>query len=109
MVWLRHRLEQNAMSKSNPFVVKFAASIIAVLGCCDRVIFKGYLPFGDDGHLNRFVDHTLGMARKDFIGFLEGKSDELVEHAKALAERNSAPYQYLPGRHRKEDIVQQAI
>jgi hypothetical protein len=109
MVWLRHRPEQNAMSKSNPFVVKFAASIIAVLGCCDRVIFKGYLPVSDDGHLNRFVDHTLRIPRKDFIPFLEGKSEELVAHAKALAERHGAPYQYLQGRHRKEDIVQQAI
>jgi hypothetical protein len=97
------------MSNSNAFTVKFAASIIAVLGCFDRVIFKGHLPFGDDAHLNRFVDHSLGIPRKDFIAFLEGKSDELVTHAKTFAEQHGAPYQYLQGRHRKEDIVQQDI
>ena len=97
------------MQNSNPFVVKFAASLIAVLGCFDRVIFKGHLPFGDDAHLNRFVDHTLRMPRKDFIAFLEDKTEQLVTHAKALAEQNSAPYHYLQGRHRKEDLVQQAI
>jgi hypothetical protein len=97
------------MQTSNPFVVKFAASIIAVLGCFDRVIFKGHLPFGNDAHLNGFVDHTLRIPRKDFLPFLEGKSSELVAHAKALAEQHAAPYHFLQGRHRKEDLVGQAI
>jgi hypothetical protein len=109
MVLHKHPPEQNAMSSDNTFVVKFAASIIAVLGCFDRVLFKGYLPFGDNAHLNRFVDHTLRIKRKDFLPFLEGKSDELVAHAKTLAERHQAPYVYLQGRHRKEDLVQQTI
>jgi hypothetical protein len=46
------------MQSSNSFLVKFASSIIAALGCHDPVIFKGYLPFNDETHLNRFVDHT---------------------------------------------------
>jgi hypothetical protein len=49
------------MPATNPFVVKFASSLIAVLGCHDQVIFKGHLPFSDEVHLNRFVDHTLGI------------------------------------------------
>jgi hypothetical protein len=93
----------------NPFVAKFAASIIARLSCFDRVIFKGHLPFGGEAHLNRFVDGTLGMRRKDFLPFLEGKSDELVAHGKALADQHGAPYHYLQGRHRKEDLVQRTI
>ena len=97
------------MQNANPFVVKFAASIIAVVGCFDRVIFKGYLPFGDDAHLNRFVDHTLRIPRKDFIPLLEGKADELVAHAKALAAEHGASYQFLQGHHRKEDLVRQQI
>lgn len=52
------------MQSTNPFLVKFASSIIAVLGCKDRVLFKGYLPFADEAHLNRFVDHTLRIRRK---------------------------------------------
>jgi hypothetical protein len=94
---------------SHPFVVKFAASIVAVVGCFDRVIFKGHLPFGDDAYLNRYVDHTLRMPRNDFLPFVEGKSEHLVSHAKALAKQHGAPYHFLQGRHRKEDIVQQTI
>jgi hypothetical protein len=93
----------------NPFVVKFASSIIAVLSCPDRVIFKGYLPFFGEAHLNRFVDHTLGIKRKDFLAFAEEKSELLVTHAKEVAARNDAPYLYLQGRQRKEDLVQQQI
>jgi hypothetical protein len=95
--------------KTNPFVAKFAPSLIAVLSCFDRVLFKGHLPFGNEAHLNRFVDHALGMRRTDFLSFLQGKSDELVTHAQALAQRHGAPYRYLQGRHRKEDIVRQTI
>ena len=55
------------MRATNPFLVKFARSIIAVLECHDRMIFKGHLPFADEAHLNRFVDHTLRIKRKDFL------------------------------------------
>jgi hypothetical protein len=97
------------MHATNPFVVKFASSIIAVLSCHDRVIFKGHLPFSDEAHLNRFVDHTLRIPRKDFLAFAEQKSELLVTHAKDFAAQHGAPYVYLQGRHRKEDLVQQQI
>jgi hypothetical protein len=97
------------MHAPNPFLVKFASSIIAVLGCQDRVIFKGYLPFSDEAHLNRFIDHTLRIKRKDFLAFAEQKAELLVTHAKDIAARHDAPYVYLQGRHRKEDLVQQQI
>ncbi len=97
------------MKTPNPLVAKFAPSLIAVLACFDRVIFKGHLPFGNEAHLNRFVDHALGMRRTDFLPFLQGKSDELVTHAQDLPRRHDAPYRYLQGRHRKEDIVRQII
>src|SRR5205809_3426180 len=41
------------------YTEKFSDSIVAVLGCHERVIFKGYLLFGGDGHLNSWVDGTL--------------------------------------------------
>jgi hypothetical protein len=97
------------MPATNPFLVKFASSIIAVLGCQDRVIFKGYLPFSNEAHLNRFVDHVLRIKRKDFLAFAEEKADLLVSNAKALATQEGAPYVYLQGRHRKEDLVQQQL
>jgi hypothetical protein len=97
------------MQATNPFFVKFASSIIAVLGCPDRVIFKGHLPFGDEARLNRFVDHTLRLKRKDFLPFLEEKAGLLVHHAKDFAVRHEAPYLHLQGRTRKEELVQEQI
>ena len=93
----------------NRFVERFRDSIVTTLGCFDRVIFKGYLPFGGDAHLNRFVDHALKMRRKDFLPFVEEQSDALVAHAKATAQSAGAPYQYLQGKHSKEQIVQDLI
>ena len=97
------------MAAKNPFFVKFASSIIVVLGCHDRVIFKGHLPFGDEVRLNCLVDHTLRLKRKDFLAFVEEKSEQLVTHAKNLAARQGAPYVYLQGRQRKEELVQLQI
>jgi len=97
------------MHATNAFVVKFAPDIIAVLSCHDRVIFKGYLPFGDEARLNRFVDHVLRIPRKDFLAFAEQKSALLVQSAKDFAAQHDAPYVYLQGRHRKEDLVQQQL
>jgi hypothetical protein len=97
------------MQAANSFFVKFAPSIIAVLGCHDRIIFKGHLPFSNEAHLNRFVDHSLRIKRKDFLAFAEEKAELLVSNAKAFATREGAPYVYLQGRHRKEELVQQQI
>jgi hypothetical protein len=99
-------LEQNAM---NRFVEKFNASIVTVLGCFDRVIFKGYLPFGGDDHLNRFVDHGLKIRRCDFLPLVERQSDALVAHAQATAAQAAAPYHYLQGIHSKEKLIQQIL
>jgi hypothetical protein len=77
MVVITRPWEQNAM---NRFVERFTSSIVSVLGCHDRVIFRGYLPFGGDDHLNRFVDYGLKIKRKDFIPFLEPLSESLVDH-----------------------------
>jgi hypothetical protein len=97
------------MQATNAFLAKFASSIIAVLGCHDRVIFKGHLPFSDERHLNRFVDHTLRIKRKDFLAFAAEKSERLVTSAKDFADQHGAPYVYLQGRHRKEDLVRQQV
>ena len=99
-------LEQNAM---NRFVERFTSSIVSVLACHDRVIFKGYLPFGGEDHLNRFVDHGLNIKRKDFLPFVEKHSQRLVEHAQAMAQKAEVPYLYLQGEHSKEKIVRNLL
>src|SRR6266404_1007918 len=97
------------MSTNLGFVQKFAESIVSTLGCFDRVIFKGHLPFGSESQLNYWVDRDLKMRRKDFIPFLEEQSEVVVGHAKQLAQEAGAPYHYLQGPHRKETLIQAEI
>ena len=89
------------------FVAKFAASIVAVLSCYDRVIFKGYLPFGGDDYLNSFVDRRLRIRRKDFLDQVQQMSQQLVEHARRMADQVGAPYRYLQGKHDKKRMIDQ--
>jgi hypothetical protein len=97
------------MSTNLHFTQKFAEAIVATLGCHDRVIFKGHLPFGSDGHLNAWVDRVLNMRRKDFLPFVEKQSQTLVDHAQKLAQTSGAPYLYLQGFHCKEAIIHEQI
>jgi len=90
------------------FSAKFADSIVTTLSCVDRLIFKGYLPFGGDKQLNQFVDR-LGIRRKDFLPLLEPFSERLVEQAKSAAAKADAPYHYLQGQHSKEKLIDQSI
>lgn len=91
------------------FVNKFAHVIVAVLGCFDRVIFKGYLAFWDDKRLNDFVDYTLKMRRKDFLPWLEQHSQMLVDHAKAMADQAGRLYEFKQGKFKKEKFIQELI
>jgi hypothetical protein len=100
---------QNAMTTNSRFTQQFASSIVNTLQCFDRVIFKGYLPFGSDQHLNGFVDGALKIRRMDFLPLLEERSQQLVDHAKQLASDAGAPYQLVQGKHRKEQLVDEVI
>ncbi len=93
----------------NRFVERFTSSIVSVLACHDRVIFRGYLPFGGDEHLNRFVDHRLKIKRKDFLPFLEPQSQSLVEHAQTLAQNNDAPYFHFEAKPDKEKLIHKLL
>lgn len=97
------------MSTNLHFTQKFADLIVAVLGCHDRVIFKGHLPFGGDGHLNSWVDRVLNMPRKEFLPFVEKQSQALVDHAQNVAQQSGAPYLYLQGHQRKETLIREQI
>ena len=71
MVLYKTHPKENALKA---LITKFAMSIVATLSCFDRVIFKGYLPFGNDAQLNLFVDRILRIRRKDFIPLIQGYS-----------------------------------
>ena len=81
-----------------------------MLGCHDRVIFKGHLPFGRDEHLNGWVDGCLKMRRKDFLPFVEKQSQTLVDHAKAQADQGRRSLSAPPRpAQRKEKLVQELL
>src|SRR5271167_2466991 len=100
---------QNAMGTNPHFTQKFADAIVNVLGCSDRVIFKGHLPFGNDAHLNAFVDSVICIRRKDFLPMVEQLSQSLVDHGKATASAAGAPYEYFEGHRRKDDLVRKLL
>jgi hypothetical protein len=100
-------LEENVMKTLVTFVTKFLALIVSPLSCFDRVLFKGYLPFRDARSLERFVDYVLKIKRKDFLKFAEQQSERVVAHAKNLAQADAAPYRFLKGKQRKDDLAHQ--
>lgn len=97
------------MPTHSRFEQKHITAIVSKLVCHDRVIFKGYLPFGGTDRLNGWIDFGLKTLRKDFLHWAEQRSQELVDHAQQLAKQHQAPYQYLQGHHRKEELVQKLI
>jgi hypothetical protein len=101
--------KENAMSTNPCFTQKFAAAIVNVLGCFDRVIFQGHLPFGNDYHLNQFVDGVLRIRRVDFLPLVEKLSQELVDLGKTMAAEAGAVDDYLEGHRRKEDLVRKIL
>lgn len=97
------------MDFAKRFVEKFSGLFVCLLSCFDRVIFKGHLPFGDDHHLNAYVDYVLKMKRKDFLPWVAQHSQTLVAHAQSLAKQHGRPYEYRQGRFRKEAFIQELI
>lgn len=97
------------MKFANRFLAQFGDKVSGILSCFDRVIFKGYLPFHSEGALNSWVDYGLRVRRNDFLQQLDQRSGELVEHAKALAQKAGRPYEYRQGWFRKEQFIQDII
>jgi hypothetical protein len=97
------------MPTNHRFTQRFAAEIVATLECHDRVIFKGYLPFGGDDHLNGWVDGALKLRRMDFLPFVEFWSGELVAHAQRLAEQAGACYHYFEHCPDKKQLVDRLL
>ena len=91
------------------FVAKFTSSIVAVLSCFDRVLFKGHLPITNGPALEGFVNHVLKIRRCDFMAFAEEQSDTVVDHAKRMAEQAGVEYRFLQGSHRKDKLVDEIL
>ncbi|MGB2824723.1 MAG: hypothetical protein WBF17_27370 [Phycisphaerae bacterium] len=95
------------MKLAAQFIAKFTNFITASLSCFDRVIFKGHLRLlSYSKGLEYFVDHTLGIRRKDFMAWAKGQSQRIIDHARHLAEQANCPFVYLNRPVRKDDLVQ---
>ncbi len=87
------------------FVQQHADKITGVLGCFDRLIFKGHLPIsyaqGMENLLNRH-----GVLLKNFKAFAPAQAERIKEHAQALARQQGRPYEYLRQHTRKDELAQ---
>jgi hypothetical protein len=102
-------LEEDAMKTLTGFVTGFPSLIFAVLSSFDRVRFTGHRPISSATALEGFVDHVLRIRRCEFIAVAEKQSEIVVDHAKRLAERAGAGYEFLQDSHREEAIVDKIL
>jgi hypothetical protein len=98
------------MKTLSRFVVKFTSSIVALLSCFDRVIFKGQLALAAPYELEYFVDRILNVRRSDFMKTIAPQySERLVQHAQGWARKARRIYQYRTGQFRKDEWAQNII
>jgi hypothetical protein len=79
------------------FLALHLGKITGVLGCFDRVIFRGYLPLQDGYSMARFLNQN-GLSFRDLKSFLFEHSNRVKSHAQAWAEREGRPFEYLTSR-----------
>src|SRR5258707_7502444 len=98
------------MKTLSRFVNKFNSSIVAVLSCFDRVIFKGHLALSSPRELEYFVDRVLKVRRCDFMKTMAPQySGRLVRHAQEWAKKAGRTYIYRTGKFRKDEWAQRLI
>lgn len=92
----------------NLFIDKFNESIDCVLGCFDRVIFRGHLQqLSYATGIEGYVDHVLGIKRKDFPNWAKGLTGQLVRHVEGMAESEGRELVYLNKKTRKDDAARE--
>ena len=87
------------------FVAKHQAHITGTISCFDRILFKGHLPLGWPDAMEGFISRQ-GLRIKDFGRFVSRHSEQIKQHARAMAEQAQRPYIHLDGPVRKENIAQ---
>ncbi len=79
------------------FLASHQSKISGVLGCFDRVIFRGYLPLQDGYSMAQFLNQN-GLRFHDLKSFLFEQSNRVKSHVQAWAEREGRPFKYLATR-----------
>jgi hypothetical protein len=88
------------------FVAKHAPAIRGVLSCCDRVLFRGYVPLMSGYAMAEFLK-LKQVQRRTLKSFLLTQAERVKKHALSIATEARRPYQYLSGPARKEDLARQ--
>lgn len=86
------------------FLEKYGDRITGTISCFDRLLFKGYLPLTWPKAMEKLIARE-GLKIKDFKDFVQSCSQQLKDHAKAVAEESDRSYLHLTGPVRKEDLA----
>lgn len=76
------------------FLAAHQTKIDGVLGCFDRLIFSGYLPLQDGAAMAGFLNQR-HIRLRDLKSFLLEQAGRVKAHARAYAEREDRPFEYL--------------
>jgi hypothetical protein len=86
------------------FVRKHKKKINAILGCFDRMLFRGYLPIQSGWAMAQFLNQK-DIRCPILKDFLSENAGRINDHAKTMAAKLGRPFQYLTAPTRKEDLA----
>ena len=78
------------------FLKRHEGRIKGIIAGFDRILFKGSLRSISSARMMRIYLFSQHIRYRDFGKWAEMLSDRIKQHAKAYAEEQSRPYQYLP-------------
>ena len=76
------------------FVRKHEKKINAILGCFDRMLFRGYLPIQSGWAMAQFLNQK-DIRCPILKDFLSENAGRINDHAKTMAAKLGRPFQYL--------------
>jgi hypothetical protein len=83
------------ISTDHPFLRKHHDKITGVLSCCDRLIFRGYLPLRYPKGLSGFL-YQQKVLLKNFKDYALQISQRIKDHVHGLVQQAGAPFRHLP-------------
>jgi len=90
------------------FIAAHQQHIDGVLGCFDRLIFRGYLPLQDGYSMAQFLNRN-DVRFRHLKSFLFDQARRIKSHAQAYAEQEGRPFEYLTARTRMETQAREWI
>ena len=97
-----------AIATDHPFCVKHQDKITGILSCCDRVIFRGYLPLSYPKGMSGFL-YQQKVLLKNFKDYAPAIAERIKEHVKALVAKVGAVYRHLPSKEPMEAQARQIV